>query len=145
VKRVASLVENREVYSITPSLTVTEAAAYMAERKIGAVAVVSDQGLVGLFSERDVLKRVIAAERDPKTTRVAEVMSTALLTADAEEGSQACLDRMAQAGFRHLPVLRNGRLLGLITMRDLMLAHLEETDGELGTMRAFMEFSAPAG
>ncbi len=138
MQRIYDLVANRPVYSLSPEMTVAEAVAYLVERNVGAAAVVQDGHLVGLFSERDLLKRVVAAGRDPRQVRVVEVMTTQLHTADAQESSRACLERMREAGVRHLPVLSEGKLLGLVTMRDLMLADVEEKDGEIKLMRAYI-------
>jgi len=142
MKSIREVVQGRTVYLLTPSMTVAEAAAYMSARKVGAVAVVDANGLAGLFSERDLLKRVVTAGRDPRATLIAEVMTKQLLTADAEESFEACLARMSQAGIRHLPVLDHGKLLGMVTMRDLMMANVEEKRGELNLMRAMVAFPA---
>jgi CBS domain-containing protein len=144
MKSIREIVQGRTVYLLTPSMSVAEAAAYMAARKVGAVAVVDDRGLVGLFSERDLLKRVVSAGRDPRTTLIAEVMTKQLLTAEAEESFEACLARMSQAGIRHLPVMDQGKLLGMVTMRDLMMADVEAKRGELNLMRAMVAFPAPS-
>lgn len=140
MNKIREVVKGRTVYLLTPSMTVAEAAAYMATRKVGAVAVVDASGVVGLFSERDLLKRVVTAGRDPRATLISEVMTTQLLTADAEESFDACLSRMKQAGIRHLPVMDHGKLLGMVTMRDLMMANVEEKRGELNVMRAMVAF-----
>jgi len=141
---IREVVQGRTVYLLTTSMTVAEAAAYMSARRVGAVAVVDAGGLVGLFSERDLLKRVVSAGRNPAATPVSEVMTTHLITADAEETSEACLARMSQAGIRHLPVLDRGKLLGMVTMRDLMMANVEEKRGELNLMRAMVAFPSPS-
>ncbi len=143
MQRVGDLVENREVYSLSPAMTVADAVAYMAERHVGAVSVLENDRLVGIFSERDLLKRIVAAGRDPRHTRVSEVMTGNVLVADAEESSGACLERMRQAKIRHLPVFSKGRLLGLVTMRDLCLADLADKDGELKLMRAYIDYVPP--
>ncbi len=143
MQRVGDLVENREVYFLSPGMTVAEAVAYMAERSVGAVSVLENDRLVGIFSERDLLKRVIAAGRDPGGTRVSEVMTGNVLVADAEESHAACLARMRQAKIRHLPVFSKGRLLGLVTMRDLSMADVADKDGELKLMRAYIDYVPP--
>ena len=144
-QRVGRLVENRAVYTLSPDMTVAQAAAYMAERRVGAVSVVENERLAGLFSERDLLKRVVAAGRDPRATRVSEVMSSPVLTADAEEPPGACLERMKKANIRHLAVLSQGRLMGLVTLRDLLLADITEKQGELTLMRAYIDYAPPEG
>ncbi len=143
MKRISELVENRPVYSVPLGATVAEAVAYMAERRVGAVSVLDGEQLVGIFSERDLLKRVVAAGRDPRHTPLAEVVTRDPLVADANESPAACLERMQQARIRHLPVFSAGRLLGLVTMRDLLLADLEEKGDEVRLMRAYISFTPP--
>ena len=143
MKRIGELVENRPVYSVPLSASVAEAVAYMTERKVGAVSVLEGDRLVGIFSERDLMKRVVVAGRDPRQTPLAEVITRDLLVADADESPAACLQRMRQAGIRHLPVFLAGRLLGLVTMRDLLLADLEEKGDEVRLMRAYISLAAP--
>ena len=138
MKRVGELVENRPVYSVPLSATVAEAVAYMAERKVGAVSVLEQERLVGIFSERDLMKRVVVAGRDPRQTPLAEVITRDPLVTDADEAPASGLKRMRQAGIRHLPVFLAGRLLGLVTMRDLLLADLEEKGDEVHLMRAYI-------
>ena len=138
MKRVGELVENRPVYSVPLSATVADAVAYMAERKVGAVSVLEQERLVGIFSERDLMKRVVVAGRDPSQTPLAEVITRDPLVTDADEPPAACLERMRHAGIRHLPVFLAGRLLGLVTMRDLLLADLEEKGDEVHLMRAYI-------
>ena len=138
MKRVGELVENRPVYSVPLSATVAEAVAYMAERKVGAVSVLEQERLVGIFSERDLMKRVVVAGRDPRQTPLAEVITRDPLVTDADEAPAACLERMRHAGIRHLPVFLADRLLGLVTMRDLLLADLEEKGDEVHLMRAYI-------
>lgn len=138
MKRIGELVGDRPVYSISLPATVADAVAYMAERHIGAVSVLEGQRLVGIFSERDLMKRVVVAGRDPGKTPLAEVITRDVLVADANDSPADCLQRMRQAGIRHLPVFASDRLLGLVTMRDLMLADLEEKGDEVKLMRAYI-------
>lgn len=145
VRRVGDLVANREVYTISSGMTVAEAVAYMAERRVGAVSVVDHDRLVGIFSERDLLKRVVTPGRDPRHTLVSEVMSANVRTADAGEDLRACLERMGEAKIRRLAVMAEDRLMGLVTMRDLLLADLAEKDGELKLMRAYVGYVPPEG
>ncbi len=142
MKRVGELVENRPVYSVPLSTTVADAVAYMAERKVGAVSVLEQERLVGIFSERDLMKRVVVAGRDPRQTPLAEVITRDPLVTDADEAPAACLERMRQAGIRHLPVFLASRLLGLVTMRDLLLADLQQKGDEVRLMRAYISLTS---
>lgn len=142
MKRIGDLVENRPVYSIPLESSVADAVAYMAERNVGAVPVMDGDRMAGIFSERDLLTRVVAAGRDPRRTPLAEMMTRDPLVADAEETPGACLERMRGARIRHLPVFSRGRLLGLVTMRDLLMADLEEKGDEVRLMRAYISISS---
>ncbi len=143
MKSIGEFVQGRTLYSVPVHSTVAQAIAYMAERKVGAVSVLDGEKLVGIFSERDLLKRVVVPERDPEQTPLAEVFTRDVLVADAGEAPSACLERMRQARIRHLPVFSAGRLLGLVTMRDLLLHDLEEKGAEVRVIRAYITAEIP--
>src|SRR5437588_11878603 len=102
MRSVRAVIGGRETVTVAPLASVLEAAQLMAARRIGAVPVVDGDRLAGIFTERDVLTRVVAAGLDPSTTTVADVMSTQLVVAETGEPYAVCLPRMTQAGVRHL-------------------------------------------
>lgn len=116
---VADLIEGREVVVQPPSATVRQAVMVMAERRIGAVPVVQGRHLIGIFTERDVLTRVIAAGRDVDQTRLEEVMTRRPETVTVECPQLEALDVMIEGKFRHLPVMADGAVVGLISLRDI--------------------------
>jgi CBS domain-containing protein len=118
---VYDLVKDRRVYSIEADKTVLEAARFMMEHSIGALPVLRNGELVGIFSERDVMNRVVAAGRTPGTTVISEVMTPNPRGVDAEESVDECLFLMKEFGFRHLPIVRGKELKGLVSLRDLLL------------------------
>jgi CBS domain-containing protein len=118
---VHDLVKDRRVYSIDAEKSVLEAARFMMEHSIGALPVLRNGELVGIFSERDVMNRVVAVGRTPGTTRVAEVMTANPRAVDIHESVEECLFLMKEYGFRHLPVVSGKELKGLISLRDLLL------------------------
>lgn len=118
---VYDLVKDRRVYSIDADKTVLEAARFMMEHSIGALPVMRNGELVGIFSERDVMNRVVAAGRTPGTTRIAEVMTSNPRGVDAGESVEECLFLMKEFGFRHLPIVSGKELKGLVSLRDLLL------------------------
>ena len=118
---VMDVVRDRRVYSIDADKTVLEAARFMMEHNIGALPVLRDGKLVGIFSERDVMNRVVAAGRTPGTTRVSEVMTSNPRTVDADESLEDCLFLMKEFGFRHLPIVSGKELKGLVSLRDLLI------------------------
>jgi len=124
---VRDLVKDRRVYSIDADRTVLEAARYMMEHNIGALPVLRGGELVGIFSERDVMNRVVAVGRMPGTTTITEVMTSNPKTVTADETLENCLFLMREFGFRHLLIAEGKQLKGLISLRDVMMRHLAET------------------
>jgi CBS domain-containing protein len=110
----------------------------MVERNIGAVPVLRDGQLEGIFSERDLMKRVVAEGRDTKTTRVEDVMTSDPLVVCPEESVDSCMVLMRNHGFRHLPICDGKKLRGLVSLRDLLLRDLSEKDDEVRMMRAYI-------
>jgi CBS domain-containing protein len=135
------LIKNQDTYRAEASQTVLDVAQAMVARNIGAVPVLRDGLLVGIFSERDLMKRVVVEGKDPRTTRVAEVMTDNPLTVGPQEDLENCLVLMRRHGFRHLPVCEGQKVLGLASLRDLMLHHLSEKDDEVRMMRAYIQAS----
>jgi len=132
------LVKDRETCAAEAGQTVYEIACMMVERNIGAVPVLRDGQLAGIFSERDLMKRVVAEGRDAKTTRVEDVMTTDPLTVRPEESPESCMVLMRNHGFRHLPICEGRKLKGLVSLRDLLLRDLSEKDDEVRMMRAYI-------
>jgi CBS domain-containing protein len=119
----------QDLATVTPRATVAEVSELMATRRIGAILVVEKGKLAGIFTERDALVRVIAKGVDAKTTTVAEVMTRNPDTIRPTESVQTALDLMAERGYRHLPVIDDGKLYGIISIRDLyrsVKAQMEE-------------------
>jgi len=115
------LVKDRKVYSIDAGRTVLEAARFMMEHNVGALPVLRNGELAGIFSERDIMNRVVAAGRTPGTTEVSEVMTANPRAVAAEESIEECLFIMREFGFRHLPIVEGKELKGLVSLRDLLM------------------------
>jgi CBS domain-containing protein len=131
---------DRETITVERQASVKDAADVMTKHQIGAVPVLETGRLVGIFTERDVMGRVVAAGRDPQRTTVGEVMSTELVVADAAESYDACLTRMQQARVRHLIVLDGGRLAGILSIRDLLAADADEKDEAITMLNAYVHY-----
>jgi len=110
----------------------------MVERNIGAVPVVHNGKLVGIFSERDLMKRVVAEGYDPRSTCLAEVMTDDPLAVNMNEELQHCMALMRRHSFRHLPVCHQGQLVGIVSLRDILLHDLNQKDEEVLMMRAYI-------
>jgi CBS domain-containing protein len=140
MKPIRLLLENREVVVVDLGTSIVQAARVMSERQIGAVPVVDDDRVAGIFTERDILSRVVAAGVDPATTPVSSVMTTNLVTAEIGESHDVCMRRMQQARVRHLLVLCEGRLAGMLSMRDLVGLELDERDEAITLLNAYVHY-----
>ena len=121
---VHELVKDRRIYFIEADRSVLEAARFMMEHNIGALPVLRNGELIGMFSERDVMTRVVAAGRSPGTTKVSEVMTPNPKAVGPEESIENCLFIMREFGFRHIPIVEGNKLRGMISVRDLLLRDL---------------------
>lgn len=122
------LVKDRKVYSIEAQRTVLEAARLMMEHNVGALPVLRNGELAGIFSERDIMNRVVAAGRQPGYTAVAEVMTANPRSVNLDETIEECLFIMHEFGFRHLPIVEGKELKGLVSLRDIVLRQAAELD-----------------
>ncbi|MEM7171990.1 MAG: CBS domain-containing protein [Pseudomonadota bacterium] len=122
---------SREAVNLPASATVLEAAYLMAEHKIGAIMVVEEGRLRGIFTERDALFRVIAESRDPAMTPLSGVMTHKLKTATPHMTAVEALLIMRDNNFRHLPVVEHGNVLGIVSLRDFVGAELQEVEEQL--------------
>jgi CBS domain-containing protein len=120
------IVKDRRVYSIDAGRTVLEAARYMMEHNIGALPVLRNGELAGMFSERDIMNRVVAVGRTPGSTSVAEVMTANPRAVAADETVEECLFIMREFGFRHLPIVEGKELKGLVSLRDILMRQAAE-------------------
>ena len=127
---IGSLIEPRRLVVASPDTTVSVAAALMLEGKVGAVLVVEDGRLAGIFTERDAVYRVMAAGRDPITTLLKDVMTPDPLTVAPEETFGYALLLMHEKGFRHAPVVVDGRPIGVVSARHALDPDLEEFAAE---------------
>lgn len=108
------------IYSVWPGATVLEAITLMAEKGVGALVVMEGDQLVGIISERDYARKVILMERSSYNTEVSEIMSADVVTVDPGASNEACMQLMTEKRLRHLPVLQEGRMIGLISIGDLV-------------------------
>jgi CBS domain-containing protein len=136
--RICDLIKNQETHQADMGETVLEVVRVMVEHNIGAVPVVHHGKLVGIFSERDLMKRVVSEGRDPRSTCLAEVMTDDPLSVSMNEDLENCMTLMRRHGFRHLPVCHEGHLVGIVSLRDILLHDLDEKGDEVRMMRAYI-------
>ena len=138
---IRDLLINRTIHYVQPDQTVFEAARYMVASKVGAVPVLEGTSLVGIFSERDIMSKVVTQRLDPGTTRIGEVMSTEIRTLAPESSCEDAMVLMQTHGVRHLPVCDDRTLVGFLSLRDLLRHTLDEKSGEADMMRAYIQTS----
>ncbi len=134
-ERVRRVMEPGKVLLAPPHMTVSEAARLMAQKRVSAIMVVESGSLVGIFAERDAVFRVVAEDRDARSTRLAAVMTPAPRTIGPEESFGYALLVMHENGFRHLPVVENGVPIGILSARDALDPELEEFTAEASRRR----------
>jgi len=137
----AQAFRGRGLVSAKPEEDVLKVARRMCDAGVGAIVVLDGEALVGIFSERDLMTRVVVAHRDPAGTPVSAVMTRDVCTAEIDDKVDVCEEKMRRAGCRHLPVLVQGRVIGMISMRDLLRDELEEERHEVRELRAYLHQS----
>ncbi len=128
---VPDVVQGQDLLKLPGSATVREAARRMKARHVGAVLVTeADDLLAGIFTERDMVNRVVAEGRDPEATALAEVMTQNPSTIGPDASAIEALRLMNDGGFRHLPIVKNGRLVGIVSRRDFFAVEKARVENE---------------
>jgi CBS domain-containing protein len=120
MENIKEILAQRELFTVTKEATIKDVVFYMAEKSVGLVPIMDSGKLVGVFSERDLVKRVIAKNRNLDETKVEDVMSTKLIIADMNEANESVLAKMKEANTRHILIIENEKLIGVLAMRDLL-------------------------
>lgn len=118
--------KGQDLHSVRPDDTVLDAIRLMAKENVGAVVVVSGDALVGIFTERHYTRNVFLKGKASPTTPVRDVMETDILYVGPKQSAEACMALMTEKRIRHLPVLNDGRLVGIVSMGDLMRSIIDE-------------------
>ena len=129
-RTIQDILRHQTLLTTNPSTTVSEAIHQMNRARVGSILIVDElEVLLGIFTERDVLTRVLGKDLDPKTTALADVMSQGPITVDLAQPLMYAFFLMQEHGFRHIPILNQGKPVGIISLRDMMsvdLAQLED-------------------
>lgn len=123
--------------------TVIDAVKIMVGHDVGALPVLDDTRLVGVFSERDLMKRVIVQGLDPRATKVSEVMTREIWAADIKDDHTVAMKIMSEQRIRHLPILDKGSLVGFLSLRDLLRLELEHKDHEIKSLTDYIHYVPP--
>lgn len=144
MKPIHELLDKQGVYCVRREQSVFEVSRLMTEWNIGAVSVLDGERLVGIFSERDLMTKVVSKGLSVTETPVERVMTPNPVVVDAQSSVEHCLRVMNQAKCRHLPVVTEGKLVAMISMRDLLLFNITQKDDEIEMMRAFINYVPPS-
>lgn len=137
-KIVPDVVENQVLYKIPPTANVCDAAKVMATNRVSAVLITEDERLIGIFTERDLTARVVAAGRDPKTTQVKDVMTPRPDVLKPDDSAMDALELMRRRHYRHLPVVDAGHIVGMVSIRDLYAVVKDELEKDVRQREAFI-------
>ncbi len=129
---------DQQVFSITPETIIQEAVQLMAEKSVGSLVVLIDGRLVGIMTERDYTRKVMLKGLSSKTARVGEIMSTTLITVDRKETMHRCMELMTNKRIRHLPVLEEGRVVGMLSIGDLMKHTIEDQQEMIAKLEKYI-------
>jgi CBS domain-containing protein len=131
-------VKGSTVWSIAPDATVLEALMLMSDRNIGAIVVLAGEEMIGIFSERDYARKVELEGRTARTTTVREIMTRRVVTVHPEQTVEDCMALMTEHRLRHLPVMQHERLLGLISIGDVVKAIISEQEFMIGQLETYI-------
>jgi CBS domain-containing protein len=143
MKTVRQIMRHGFLFTVQRDATVAEAVRLMTAHNVGIVSVLDGDRLIGVFSERDVVRRVVDRGLDPGRTPVKDVMTTELVVAEADEDYQSAMRKMDQANIRHLPVVSGGHLLSVISIRDLLRVDMQDKDDEVRALREYLYHVPP--
>ncbi len=130
--------KGREVVTISPDHSLADAAEHLTSHKIGALVVLADEKVVGILSERDIVKALSRGGAEALKSRIADTMTQAVVTCQPHDSMGDVMNRMTAGRFRHLPVIENGKLAGIVSIGDVVKYRLAEIERESATLRDYI-------
>jgi len=143
VQHLEKLISRRELHVIREDASVSEAVKKLDGHNIGALPVVRGERVVGIFSERDVVRRVVLPELDPSSTNVGDVMTKDIVVGDLADGFEKCQDMIRAAGVRHLPIVHEKKLVGFVSLRDFFRQEIRIQAEEIRHLTDYIHFVPP--
>ena len=145
-EKIVSILNNKDdhIWSIGPDETVYDAIALMADKRIGALLVVSERRLIGIITERDYARKVILHGRSSRDTQVREIMTSSLITVTPDHTVDECMRLVTEHRIRHLPVLDDDRLVGLISIGDLVNSIIEAQAETINHLHSYITGGYPS-
>lgn len=139
MNRLLELAGSQNIFYLSPDATVFEASQEMSKKHVGAILVGSETNLLGLFSERDLMNRVVAKGLDYRKTKVSEVMTKNITTVTPDETVEHCHDKMIELKCRHLPIQEGGKIIGMVSIRDVMEWMVEDKEDENKVLKQYIQ------
>lgn len=139
LKQILNEKKHQEIISIAPNRPVFDALVILAEYKIGALAVIEDDRLVGIFSERDYAREVVLKGRSSRTTTISEVMTDKVITASPNDLVDSAMQTMSDKRIRHLPIVENGKILGMLSVGDLLKETIAYQQGLIQQLENYIQ------
>ncbi len=141
MKTLGDLTRDKQMHHVNVGSSVFDVVKYMASNNVGAVPVLDEAGrLRGIFSERDLLKRCISKELDIKNVKIEEVMTRGVIIVETHDTYEYTLKIMKQESIRHMPVREGEKLVGVVSMRDLMQVDMDEKEEEIGFLKNYISY-----
>jgi CBS domain-containing protein len=131
--------KGREVWSISPQSSAYEALELMAQKDVGALVVIDQGKVIGMFSERDYARKVILLGKSSKETAVANVMSTPIISINPGSSIDECMTLMTTRHIRHLPIIKNDKLFGIVSIGDVVKAVISEQESVIHELKGFVD------
>lgn len=130
MKLLHKLRKQQHLVSLPPTASVQDAAKLMAEKGVGSVVIMHGDSLKGIFTERDILTRILAKSLDPNVVLLSDVMSAEVTTADINDSLESCYAKMQEKKSRHVPIVDGGKVVGMVTMRNILESLWKEIEEE---------------
>jgi CBS domain-containing protein len=143
MQTIRTLLSGKSIYCVPSTMSVLDAARTMCDRRIGAIVVKDGTTPVGVFSERDLMERVVVRGKDPSRVAVSEVMTRDIITASPDESPVECMRKMQERGCRHLPIVEHDEVIAMLSLRDLLRVEIDEKNEEIRWMNAYIHDVPP--
>lgn len=139
VKQLLQLKRDESTYSVSPQASVYDALKLMAKKNVGAVMVVDENNqMIGIFTERDYARKIVLKGKTSLETPIYEIMTSEMVTVNPEQTLEECMNLMTKWHIRHLPIMENGRLSGMVSMRDVVEVLLSTKEGTIASLENYI-------
>jgi CBS domain-containing protein len=139
VRQLLQLKKDESTYSVSPQASVLDALKMMAEKNVGAVMVVDENNqMIGIFTERDYARKIVLKGKTSLETPINEIMTSEMVTVSPDQTLEECMNLMTKWHIRHLPIMEKGRLIGMVSMRDVVEILLSMKEGTIASLENYI-------